>query len=258
MIEPGQVEVVIVNVKTRETVAYSTLAVADLPDSFLVETRLEIAGRSWVVVEAEPPSKPEFSETGKVRITVAPVETVDPNTILFSLPTISEDLGESVGSSLPTDDYFQITEDDWRQTEFVAASFRSAIVEELADIDRVRLSAHGGYEEIHVRKRVPEPLLFEKLTLDRVRTLMPSDKVFKGVSFARQKGSIPESFSWTCSGMQVWGVADDEGAIALLCLYFLSAGELSGQQIERIASMANACGLIFVDWVSGQTIPSLD
>ena len=258
MMEPGRVEVVIVNVKNRETVAYSVLAIEDLPDSFLVETRLEIAGRSWVVVEAEPPSKPEFSETGKVRITVAPVEMVDPKTILFSLPTISEDLGESVGSSLPADDYFQIAEDDWRQTEFVAASFRSAIVEELSDIDAVRLSANGGYEEIHVRKRVPEPLHSEKLALDLVKTLMPSDKVFKGVSFAGQRGSIPGSFSWTCSGMQVWGVADDEGTIALLCLYFLSAGELSGQQIARIASVANECGLIFVDWVSGQTVPSLD
>lgn len=258
MIEQGQVEVVIVNVKNGETVAYSHLAIEHLPDSFLVETSLEIAGRSWVVVEAEPPSKTEFSKTGKVRITVAPAEMVDPGTILFSLPTISDDLGECVGDLLPSDDYFQIAPDDWRQTEFVAASFRAPIVEELADIDKVRLSAHGGYEEIHVRKRVPNPLVAEKLCLDIVKALMPPDKFFKGVSFAGQRGSIPGSFSWTCSGMQVWGVADDEGTIALLCLYFLSAGELSRQQIERIAKLANECGLIFVDWVSGQTIPSIN
>ena len=64
--------------------ASSIMPVDDLPDSFEIDTTLHLGESDWSVVRAEPLTKKDFSKTGKLRIRLRKIETMDPNAIGFS------------------------------------------------------------------------------------------------------------------------------------------------------------------------------
>jgi hypothetical protein len=114
------VAVVFVDELTGKQIASSDMQLDQLPDTFALDTTLDMAGAPYVVVRAEPTTKAEFSKTKRLSIGLRRLESLDPKKILFSLPTIS-------GSALPKtvaiaarNDIVTIHEDDWRQCEFVS------------------------------------------------------------------------------------------------------------------------------------------
>lgn len=90
--------------------------------------------------------------------------TMDPQEILFSMPTINDALPSNLGSASPGDDCYQMHEDDWRQFEFVSAVFSSELADEIGAIDKiwteqsVPVGEHSAFRAIHVRQAIPTPL----------------------------------------------------------------------------------------------------
>lgn len=253
-----EVDVVFVKASSGEIIARSKMPVGDLPETFLVETTLEVEGKTWSVVTAEPATKKEFSKTGHLRVALAPIEMVDPSKLLYSLPTISDDLGVAVGNEAPAPDRLQITEDDWRQTEFVSARHAAAVLEELRDI-RAVYSEHRkgvGFDAIHVRKRVPEPIVKGSVSLAAVKKLFPPTRTYEGVSFVRQSGTIPGAFAWVADSITLWGVVDPNGNVLVLSVV-MPDGDPEPSVTARLTEASESLDLILVDWVTMSTIPVL-
>lgn len=241
-----------------ETIFKKMIALDDLPDTFRVDTTMVIRGRSWSVLRAEPSTKEAMARTGRVTITLATVEYIDPGALLFSLPTIAADTGGAVGNAPPSDAFFQIAEDDWRQSEFVAVELKAQVLQELADISEIR-SKHSngvGFDKIHVRKRLPRPLGEIKVGLDTLREAMPASKTYRGVAFRWQRGTVRRSFAWTSGAMTLFGVADDRGHVRVLCAWFETV-PIPATVTQSVTRLANDYGLVFVDWVSQETLPKL-
>jgi hypothetical protein len=72
---------------TGRVIGKVDLPIGQLPDTFAIETQLDIAKQKYMVVKSEPPTKAEFSKTGKLVNTLRKVEAIDPSKMLFSLPT---------------------------------------------------------------------------------------------------------------------------------------------------------------------------
>src|SRR5262249_54384615 len=145
---------------TGRQVAASNMPLGQLPDTFALDTQLDLAGSPYVVVRAEPQTKVEFARTKRLTVRLRRVERFDPKEILFSMPSICGS-AKPVGSSASiTGDVIVLHEDDWRQCEFVTCSQSAEISAELSDIRRIHSEAAAavGWRKVHVRERIAKPL----------------------------------------------------------------------------------------------------
>src|SRR5215218_8904224 len=132
-----KVEVTFVDGATGQVFAQAMMPPDQLPGTFLVDTTMHLRGEPWTVLKAEPPTRAEFARTRRLVLTLARqrVATVDPRTILFSLPTINDrlpDEAEPVDGSEAV-----LREDDWRQVEFAPARLRHVMDDEIGAIERI-------------------------------------------------------------------------------------------------------------------------
>jgi hypothetical protein len=245
------IRVEFINAADNSVIGTSEMLPAQLPDTFAINTNLDIKDQKWSVQSAEPAEKAQFLKTGKLRLVLSRVTLVNPADILFSLPTISNDIGNSQGDTLPNDAIFAIHEDDWRQVEFVSTQFNSGIDQEFADIQRIWTSERSGpaFKKLHIRKRIPEPLADSSLHLDDLREIIPPGKQFDAVGFLRTRGTIPQSFAWSvCDNFVAWGIVGPDGRILRFCLSGMPDPDEISAISASLAKLTEHHRLHFVDW----------
>jgi hypothetical protein len=235
----------------NSVLGYCNMPVSRLPESFALQTTVSIQDHQWSVVSAEPTEKADFLKTGQLRLVLSRLTSVDPKDILFSLPTISNDVGRTVGDAVPNDNVFVIHEDDWRQVEFVSSQFSSKINEEIADIRRIWESQRSGpaFKTLHVRDRIPEPLAGCSLALGDLKEIIRPQRAFDAVGFIRTAGTVPQSFAWALDEKLIlWGVAGTDGRIHRLCLRGFARRERVSETSSLLAAFTDRYRLYFVDW----------
>jgi hypothetical protein len=244
------IHVEFINAKDQRPIAVSKLPPEQIPDTFAIATTLDMAGSKWSVERAEPQDKSDILKAGKVRVYLIAVSTMSPNDILFSLPTISDDMAVATGDILPSPRIFAIHEDDWRQVEFIARKYSTDIEAELADIRRIyqEQRAGVGFKKVHIRKRIPNPLSGVKLALRELEAVLSPPGKFEGVGFDRTRGTIPGSFAWSLDeNCVIWGITDESGHVTRLCLLG-SLGPRATQVSGQFAKLASEHQLALVDW----------
>jgi hypothetical protein len=103
------------------------------------------------------------------------VTMVDPNDLVFSLPTLADRMPEGVKAEAAVPGAFHMHEDDWRQVEFVGRSQADAVEAELGRL-RTFMARHRkgvGFTEVHVRSERPEGLVPLGIGADRLESLLP-------------------------------------------------------------------------------------
>ena len=230
------IHVQLVNAKTQTVMGETDLPVEQLPESFAEPTTLNLGGSDWSVVEAEPMTRDEYVKTGALLLVLHPIEMVDPNKILFSLPTIEN----TMPPMSPGDAACNMHEDDWRQHELVSARFDPEIAAELADIRKIHDERPGssfGFKNIHVRSRIPEPLAGREVSLaDLIAAL--GDPAREAVALA---GSVVTGgFAFAIGDGYLYG-REDGGLVREICV----AG---GTDPSGLAAFARTNQLVLVDW----------
>jgi hypothetical protein len=245
------IRVEFINAADNSIMGVSKMAPAQLPDTFAINTTLDIKNQKWSVASAEPMEKGEFLKTGKLRLVLSPLTSANPADILFSLPTISDDIGNAQGNTPPSETVFAIHEDDWRQIEFVWAQYSPEIEKEFADIRQIWASEKSGpgFKKLHVRKRIPEPLGESSLHVEDLSKVVPPQKRFDSVGFQRTLGTIPQSFAWSAGPhVVVWGIANPDGKIRRLCLSGLAERDQVAPISAALAEMTERYQIYLVDW----------
>ncbi len=242
------VSVTFVDDATGSPFAQSDIPPDQLPDTFAGhQTDLEIQGRKYFVISAEPESKVDFTKSKRLTVRLRAVAFINPAELLFSLPTICGDALPEAGEPPPehTDDLLSLHEDDWRQSEFVAASLEHLIAAELLDIQRIHAeeSASVGWRRLHVRKRIPEPLPAGVAWEAAQRTLgvrATEHTVAIGGNVVRDGVALPFA-----NGVTLWGVQRKGHAVAL-CIENVSAA--SATTVASLKRLADEFDLIIVNW----------
>jgi hypothetical protein len=126
---------------TSTLIGEADLPVDQLPESFATSTTLHLGGADWHVEHAEPMTRAEYVKTAHLVIRMRKIEYVDPQQMLFSLPTIENALppvrpGTHDGAAA-------LQEDDWRQVELVTRTFTAALTDELEAIRAIYTNEIG-------------------------------------------------------------------------------------------------------------------
>lgn len=241
------IRVEFVNNATQEQIAVSDVTVDQLPDSFQLETKLEIGDEQWWVVEASPREKKDFSETGSLKVFLSKIESLDPANIAFLLPTINNSLFEAAGGT--DENVFLIHEDDWRQSEFISKAFAANIETEIDSINEI-YRAHrvgSGFDRVHLRELIDEPLVREDIGLDAFRRSVEIGHIFNG--FGLRGSTAKNSFAFELTDESIlFGQVDDHDRIRFLCT---NRTKDFGKPILDVVREHN---LLFVDWCSTEII----
>ena len=156
---PSTVSVTLIDDAASSTMATVDLPIANLPETFELETTLHLGDNEWTVVSAEPRTKLEFASSGKLILRLRKIEMVDLSDLLYSLPSICDRLPE-VADTAPGPDDLILAEDDSRQFELVSRAFAGDADAEIAAIRAIHEQERAGigWKEIHVRKRPDPPI----------------------------------------------------------------------------------------------------
>ena len=175
---------------------------------------MHIGDEDWKVINAEPVTAEEFIQTGKLVLTLQKVVEVPVKNILFTLPTLCNEIHRILsGSTKKGKNVFELHEDDWRQIEFISLSYRSVIYSELAEIRSIyrEASVNNGqflaFKNIHMRQQINTPLL-EKITVDQfARFFTPDLYSYEGVSYQGVDGLVDGGFAFRTSAALFYGQA---------------------------------------------------
>ena len=110
----------------------------------------------WLVLDTTPSWVEEIVKAGKVSLVLRKVQYVDPNTILFSLPTVADVIPEELVEGEPA---LRMHEDDWLQLELVPQEVVGKAQRDLEAIKVVLASERekAGFKRLHIRKALHSP-----------------------------------------------------------------------------------------------------
>lgn len=252
------VEVIFLNVEDESRIAGGNIPASQLPETFAKNTVMHIGDEPWQVIKAEPVTAEEFITSGKLILTCAKIEYTSDKGILYSLPTFNESMPDT-GDLAPEDNVFTLHEDDWRQMEFISASFTEAINLELRHIMQIyqRHQEDGGFTQVHVRKTIPHPLN-TTFSFDTLKEYLPPDaKEAAAVVFAQDENRIQDVFALNVSPLVVYGQYAKAGHINRLGLQFIdNPGNTLPYIIDGIVNFMRDYNLVYVDWVRLQIVPA--
>jgi hypothetical protein len=225
--------------------------IQQLPDTFEIETELDIRDQKWTVIQAVPSKKEDFGKTGKLRLILSKVQMVDLKNILFSLPTINDGIFdlETTLSGNP----FLFHEDDWRQIEFVSKKYESKIAEEIRLIVEIYENHKEGigFNKIHIRKLIEKPLIGENLNLPALRGKFNILKEYDGFGVGNGTRKAKNSFAFQLDNdIVLYGQINENDDIVFLCV---EGSEKSSESVRKIVEDYN---IIYVDWCRAETFTS--
>ncbi len=229
---------------TGEVFAESEVALDSLPQYFSrMDTRLTLGDAEYEVTHAEPANRDDIGLAGRVRLRLRKVAfSVDPKKVLYSLPSIEDLLPPRDRAAEGADGALDVAPDDFRQVELVRAALEVDVDAELEDIRTVIAGHHrpGGFDAIHVRKRVGDPLGDAGVTRAEVEAALGAKG--RPLALRGQSGVVRGGFAIPQAESMVYGI-EHEGTLVVLCAHG-DYREVAG----ALHPIARKYGLLLVDW----------
>jgi hypothetical protein len=224
----------------------------DLPESFEARTTLEIGGKSWEVVKAEPMTRAEYVQSRLLTLVLRRIEVakVSPKDILFSLPTLNDALPAiAPGSTKLGENVLELHEDDWRQVELVARELGDAVEAELVCVRRILDGRTGpGFKALHVRERLATPLAGRQITPEQIAQALPDALVLDGIAFRDVAGLVEGGFAITSGELHVYGIQRN-GAVTTLALR-----HAPDPVPAPLRALVEQHGLLLVEWCAARIV----
>lgn len=239
------IHVELVDGATGQLFGTADLPADQLPETFATSTTLHLGADDWHVEHAAPMTRDEYVASGHLRLVIRKLEHVDPRQVLFSLPTLENALpptreGDASAACV-------LHPDDWRQLELVASRFEPEIAVELAAIRAVHAERRGvGFERLHVRERITEPLAGVELELDEVRAAIGGELARRELAFEGAPGVVAGGFAFLVESGVVYG-HEERGLVHCI-------GIARGADSSRLTALAKAHSLVIVDWCQARVL----
>jgi len=257
-----KVELTIINADDGSLIAKSTLEPDALPETFDPTTTIHLQDVEFDVIEAEPSDRASYTKRGKLTLKVrkAVAQFVAPEDILYSLPTICNEIGKLVLASTEGKKLFEMHEDDWRQTELISKSLSKQIESELEGVNEIYREKHvppGFFQAIYVRKQIKSPLEDQRISLADLKERLNASTTYDGIAFftsaGLQPGMVENGFAFqTGDGIVVYGAtATDVVSVIGLKVPVMSAQDAPA---ETFATLLSEWNLVLVDWCMAMAV----
>jgi len=177
------------------------------------------------------------------------VESINPNDLLFIIPTISNEFPQATVGASKTYLDVDLHEDDYRQNEFLPRYSMPLIKKEISEIKDVLEKYNSqnenftAFRKCHVRRLIGKPALGIRLT-ELISFLKGSDIGTVNVN----SYILKDSFAFKTDNTTFYGISDNE-IISELCILKWNANTID--EINQINSKFN---LVFVNWCNAEII----
>lgn len=239
-----KIRVQFIDNSTGVTIGVSEMMPDQLPETFSVPTTMHILEKEWSVDEAIPEKSADFIKTKKLILKLRTIEKINLQDVLFTLPTISNEIPVTGDKCLYNDFEISIHEDDWRQSEFLKTSSFPLIDIEVAKIKDIWENESKkvddkftAFKKCHVRSTIGEPAL--SIDFGELRNLLRVDKIG---CLRVNDGSVQNSFSLQTQNSTYYGT-ETAGQVDQLCI--AKWNENTGSEINMITNHFN---LVFINW----------
>jgi hypothetical protein len=255
------IQVQFVDAATGNTFGTTEMPPDQLPATFAVPTRMSIAGQEWEVITAEPVTAAEFTRTGRLVLTLRRHVQPAAQDILYSLPTICDEIPRLIAGSTKQDKtVYEMHEDDWRQVELVARAQQNTIEFQLAGIEniykshRVATGQFWAFTNIYVRDQLIHPIVTELPLNDLYARFAPNRAMYEGVAYSSEDGLLAEAFAFKVDDLVVYG-QEVGGLVRILGLDPRRSGEpVDEATVNALARLMSDYDLYLVDWCRGAVL----
>lgn len=179
------------------------------------------------------------------------VRMMNPNDILMSIPTISEDLAALEDAGQVGDADLVFHEDDWAQIEFYDRSRLEEIKAKLSEFkvfEQANRQTHG-WKKLYVRKIARTPMIAGPAPVDRLASLLGVKPAAAPVitSAGHVAGRVRNGFSLPLGGnITLYGFTRDSRIPVLAASIGADADNL--KLTDAFMKISDAERLILVDW----------
>lgn len=252
------VETLFIDGNTGKVIAQADMPAERLPQSFAPATTLHLGDEDWQVVSAEPTTAEEFVQTGKLVLTLKKVVKVPVKDILFTLPTLCNEIPALLpDSTREGKQVLELHEDDWRQIEFVSLIHRHAIDAELAGIRTIyqEASVNNGhvraFKRIHLR-HITTPFL-DEIRLEHFFSFFTSAfSSYDGIAYQGSDGLVDGGFAFSTVSVLFYG-QQVEGVMKVLGIKMRAPAEHMdiAHSLQRFMKTYDLC---LMDWCALQLV----
>lgn len=240
---PKKINVTVIDEITGAQLGRYKIPLSQLPTAFEKPTILEVEGHAWRVVKAEPVKADDFSIFKKLTVHVLQKEHWKDERLLFNMATRHAYRPLMTQEPLFNDFTLDISEDDWRQLEFLPATDLQMIQEEMGRIELAAPDALWGYKNMHVREDTAQCVLNIPLAefCDTIQARQMGNIRLYSDAFV-ENGVAIESDNYTYYGI----VVNDR--IVSLCL---PAFDCIDDEFMQVVTLYN---LVLADWCGGRVV----
>lgn len=247
----NKIKVEFINASTGDVIGVSNMKPEQLPETFELETTMSIAGEEWTVVTAEPVHSKDFIASKSLRLMLQKPVYVNPKDILYTLPTISNELPGLIPNAADNGSRISFHEDNWRQREFLRKTSLPFVEVEINAIKNIWKKHHkkvedrfNAFDALHVRTSIGLP----NLDVDFIQLQEYLGATQTGQAFIEEQGFIKNGFSIETRNTVYVGIAANDRVSELCILTF------NDQSIHEIGGLTRLFDLLFVDWYNAMLI----
>jgi len=247
------IRVEFVDAATNNVFAATESAINELPETFALNTAVNIGGQEWQIVQADPMTRAEYVQRGSLTLTLSKIMMMPVKDILYSLPTIYNSLPAMENRAVDAGAVITLNADLWRCVEFVPKSHQSAIDKEFQAIAIIYADHREGqgFNKLHVRTAPAAPIagLFRLLEL---KALFAGAQLFDTIAFQREAGVAKDVFAFRYGAWALYGDLKGE-SVQSLALEPQPQGE--SLPLDPILQLMRIYDLLLVDWLNASAMP---
>ena len=178
--------------------------------------------------------------------------TLDPKTLLFSLPTISDDFPSTIqGGSDQIGDAIRISEDDWRQIEFVERAALPDVQHEIREIEAFKNQNRVGlgWKNVYVRRQRPTGLSPSRVSFQVIDAL-PHGPV-KKLAIGTSNQIVESGFAVRLGPADFMYGREMHGTLVNLALSRFP-NDKNSRFDQQLSAICEKFKLVIVDWCGGR------
>jgi hypothetical protein len=242
------IEVTFIDELTDESLGVTQIPANNLPDSFERDTTINLSGADWNVLNARPKTRAQYTKSKQLILWIRRIEIVNPNNILYSLPSIC-DLVPAIGNRSLSGSELMIAEDDWRQFELISHQLADKVDKEIAKIQHIQANSIDGvgWREIHIRKK-PEIPIASNIALTYLASMLKVAAKSAGITYDGSQSPINEGYSFQLNDdFSVYGIAPN-GKVQVIAIGQDCNIPPNQDSIDLLQQLARKFNLDLVHW----------
>lgn len=251
LFRPNKIRVTFIDRSSGKIFGQSSMNLDQLPEDFSIETTMHLDAKDWIVEEATSFHISQFSQTKRLTLKLRKVEKIDLSNLLFTLPTISNEIPDTTTDQCKYRDFeILIREDDWRQNEFLNSKSKLLVDIEFKKIQDIWTyeskkvdEQFTAFKNCHVRSSIGEPQL--SISLRKLKDLLGTSETG---CLKINETFVVNGFSLRTKDTHFYGTLQDD------VVTLLSVCKSNEQSVREIHSIVETFDVIFVSWHNTQVI----